>query len=118
MLDKIRFKKLWFVLFVLPLVFPPVNVSNGNGPYFAGWVVGPPIISTLISAATREYKFEGAYDDTEIMFGFLHYEFFVYLEHQRRDQYICWSRVSYWEAWMLTICFVVNRKRLMAKEVL
>jgi len=31
--------------------------------------------------------------------------------------FVDWGRIAYWEAWMLTICFVVNRKRLMAKEV-
>jgi hypothetical protein len=113
MLDKIRFKKVWFVLLVLPLVFTPVFTPRHNGNHFYnGLTIGPHLafpIPARYGNWVRTIDFQWRPDS---LFKSLHYR-----TESPEDTFVDWGRIAYWEAWMLTICFVVNRKRLMAKEI-
>ena len=113
MFNKIRFKKLWFILLVLPLVFTPVYTL---GQRYLGLTVGPQLFFPLgitrdapeVTTIGWEY---GSIDKKRSRpFGW---------SMQRGNveiTFIDWGRIAYWEAWMLAICVVVNRKRLLAKE--
>ena len=106
---KIKFKKLWFVLLVLPLVFTPISlkagIEGGIGPL--GITLWPPIILPITG---------DMYSVRSEWWPVHSFDWEVKRVASKSFVFIDWGRIAYWEAWVLTICFVVNRKRLMAKR--
>ena len=111
MLDKIKFKKLWFVLLVLPLVFTPVV---RDGKYRVIELFSPLSITGVVPIYELPWYYGGI---TSEPLGEFHLDGVNHWRERLEESSIDWGRIAYWEAWMLTICFVVNRKRLMAKEI-
>jgi hypothetical protein len=108
LLDKIKFKKLWFALIIAPLFFTPVfdpSYSDYEAGGYEGLTVGPQLAFPI-----------GGYNTVGLIgwptkgigspFGWRTYG------ENPRELFVDWGRIAYWEAWMMTICFVVNRKRL------
>ena len=126
MLDKIRFKKVWFVLLVLPLVFTPVSYQSGSHTYYAGLTVGPQLAFPVSHNVRLPHRLDmpGTTIPDWIEVGTIGWEIngessFDWRTSQTTPRwlFVDWGRIAYWEAWMLAICVVMNRKRLMAKEV-
>jgi hypothetical protein len=119
MLDKIRFKKVWFVLLVLPLFFTPVrrggteffpaNYQHDSTEYL-GLTVGPQLAFPI------SYSEKDERTACRVVRLGLNRSPWVTPPISSRLLFVDWGRIAYWEAWMLAICVVVNRKRLLAKE--
>lgn len=124
MLDKIRFKKLWFVLLVLPLVFTPVSYQSNGSYYYFGLTVGPQLAFPVSHNVRLPHPLDmpGTTIPDWIEVGTIGWErngesSFGWKLNQTPPQrlFVDWGRIAYWEAWMLAICVVVNRKRLLNK---